>query len=129
MSGTAARVGSSGASHRASLVRSFSRSTGNSSGGGENLPPRTLARVGKEVRNLMQKSPEGVRLVVDPETGMPGSLAELQVSLDVLHRINDGLEYSRCYQHQRQTPKSAQRNRFSLRWSYTDIDVSRTVGS
>lgn len=29
----------------------------------------------------MQKSPEGVRLVVDPETGMPGSLAELQAEI------------------------------------------------
>ena len=48
-------------------------------GCGENLPPRTLARVARDVRDLVKSPPEGVRLVVDEETGMPGSLAEIVV--------------------------------------------------
>lgn len=31
----------------------------------ENLPPRTLARVARELRNLHQSPPEGVRLIID----------------------------------------------------------------
>jgi len=49
------------------------------SGSAENLPPRTLSRVAREVRSLLKDPPEGVKLVVDPETGTPASLAELQV--------------------------------------------------
>ena len=45
------------------------------------LPPRTLARVAREVRDLMKKPPEGTKLIVDPETGMPPSLSEIAVSL------------------------------------------------
>lgn len=45
----------------------------------ENLPPRTLARVARDVRDLVNSPPEGVRLVVDGETGMPGSLSEIVV--------------------------------------------------
>ena len=48
-------------------------------GCGENLPPRTLARVARDVRDLVKNPPEGVRLVVDEESGMPGSLAEIVV--------------------------------------------------
>ena len=48
-------------------------------GCGENLPPRTLARVARDVRDLVKSPPEGVRLVVDEESGMPGSLAEIVV--------------------------------------------------
>jgi hypothetical protein len=44
------------------------------------LPPRTLARVAREVRDLMKNAPEGTKLIVDPETGMPTSLSELVVS-------------------------------------------------
>lgn len=66
---------------RASLYRSFSRqsSTGSISSV-ENLPPRTISRVSKEVRDLMKSPPGGISLVVDPETGMPASLGEIVVS-------------------------------------------------
>lgn len=47
----------------------------------ENLPPRTLARVARDVRDLVKSPPEGVRLVLDGETGIPGSLSEILVSL------------------------------------------------
>ena len=50
----------------------------------ENLPPRTLARVARDVRDLVSKPPEGVRLVVDGETGMPNSLSEILVSREIL---------------------------------------------
>lgn len=63
-----------------SLSRSGSASIG--TGSVENLPPRTLSRVAKEVRSLLKNPPEGVKLVVDPETGMPGSLAELQAEIE-----------------------------------------------
>jgi len=52
---------------------------GGGGGCGENLPPRTLARVARDVRDLVKSPPEGVRLVVDEESGMPGSLAEIVV--------------------------------------------------
>ena len=45
-----------------SLYRQYS-SAGTSSS--ENLPPRTLARVARELRNLHKNPPEGVRLIVD----------------------------------------------------------------
>jgi hypothetical protein len=45
----------------------------------ENLPPRTLARLAREVRDLQQNPPEGVRLLVDEETGLPANLSELVV--------------------------------------------------
>jgi hypothetical protein len=40
-----------------------------------------LARVARDVRDLLTKTPhlEGIRLVVDGETGMPGSLSEIMV--------------------------------------------------
>ena len=47
----------------------------------ENLPPRTLARVAREVRNLQKSPPEGISLVVDPETGCAESLGEIFVSM------------------------------------------------
>jgi hypothetical protein len=37
--------------------------------------------VGREVRDLIKNPPEGIRLVVDNETGMPASLGEVVVSL------------------------------------------------
>ncbi|KAL7488995.1 hypothetical protein ACHAW6_014579 [Cyclotella cf. meneghiniana] len=52
--------------------------TGNS----ENLPPRTLARVARDVRDLVKSPPEGVRLVLDVETGMPGSLSEILAEIE-----------------------------------------------
>ena len=56
-------------------------------GCGENLPPRTLARVARDVRDLVKSPPEGVRLVVDEETGMPGSLAEIVVRYFAMNNI------------------------------------------
>ena len=47
----------------------------------ENLPPRTLARVAREVKSLLSNPPDGITMVVDPETGMPASLDSLMVSV------------------------------------------------
>jgi len=47
----------------------------------ENLPPRTLTRVAREVRNLHKNPPEGIQLVVDSETGVPASLAEVTAEI------------------------------------------------
>ena len=65
---------------RASLYRQYSRGSSNGSISVENLPPRTLARVSREVRDLFKNPPEGVRLVVDSETGVPSNLGEVVVS-------------------------------------------------
>lgn len=46
----------------------------------ENLPPRTLARVSREVRDMMKNVPEGTKLIVDSETGLPQNLGEIMVS-------------------------------------------------
>ncbi|KAL3807852.1 hypothetical protein ACHAXA_009880 [Cyclostephanos tholiformis] len=51
-------------------------------GSSENLPPRTLARVARDVRDLVRSPPEGVRLVLDGETGMPGSLSEIMAEIE-----------------------------------------------
>lgn len=59
-------------------VRSYSRSASISAC--ENLPPKTLARVGREIRDLHKGPPEGVRLVVDSDTGVPSNLGEVLVS-------------------------------------------------
>ena len=53
------------------------------------LPPRTLARVAREVRDLMKHAPEGTKLIVDPETGLPATLSEIVVSS--LTRFNSNL--------------------------------------
>jgi len=37
--------------------------------------------VARDVRDLVKKPPEGIRLVLDDETGMPGSLSEIMVRL------------------------------------------------
>jgi len=75
-------MSSSSSVARGSLYRQYSRqsSTGSISSV-ENLPPRTIARVSKEVRDLIKTPPGGISLVVDPETGMPSSLGEVVVSL------------------------------------------------
>lgn len=65
-----------------SITQSYSRSasqTANSSSS-ENLPPRAMARVVREVRDLMKEAPEGTKLVVDSESGLPASLGEINVS-------------------------------------------------
>jgi ubiquitin-conjugating enzyme E2 S len=53
----------------------------NSNSASENLPPRTLARVAREVRDLHKNPPEGVRLVVDSDTGVPSNLSELMAEV------------------------------------------------
>lgn len=65
---------------RGTLYRQYSRgSNGGSSSSIENLPPRSISRVAREVRDLIKNSPEGVKLVVDNETGMPSNLGEVVV--------------------------------------------------
>jgi len=58
--------------------RPYHRSSSGSSS--ENLPPRTLARVAREIRDLHKTPPEGIRLVVDGSSGVPTSLGEVVVS-------------------------------------------------
>ena len=78
---------------RTSLSRSKSSGPGSMGGRGgptnsaENLAPRVLGRVAREVRNLLRDPPGGVRLVLDPETGMPPSLDCLVVSLATVFGI------------------------------------------
>jgi ubiquitin-conjugating enzyme E2 S len=60
-----------------------------SSSTSENLPPRTIARLVREVRDLVQtkseqQAVEGIRLIVDLDTGLPANLGELSVRL---HKI------------------------------------------
>jgi len=40
-----------------------------------------LARVAREIRDLHKNPPEGVRLIVDPETGCPDNLGEIMVRI------------------------------------------------
>jgi len=64
---------------------SYQRNNSSASAGGcsENLAPRVLSRVAKEIRALHKEPPEGVRLVLDQEN--PGAfttcLNEIVVSL------------------------------------------------
>ena len=47
----------------------------------------------RDVRDLVKKPPEGIRLVLDDETGMPGSLSEIMVRLVfVLYCLLEGVE-------------------------------------
>ncbi|GAX22908.1 ubiquitin-conjugating enzyme E2 S [Fistulifera solaris] len=66
--------------NRISVYSQYTRSSSSSSTS-ENLPPRTLARLSREVRNLQKSPPEGVRLVVDEETGLPTNLGELMAEM------------------------------------------------
>jgi hypothetical protein len=43
------------------------------------LAPRTTARLARDVRDLLVAPENGVRLVVDPATGLPSNLRELTV--------------------------------------------------
>jgi hypothetical protein len=83
------------ATARGALHRQYSR--GSSSGSVENLPPRTLARVSREVRDLHKSPPEGVRLVVDGETGLPSNLGEVMVS--IVDCLNDQPHCSHSFLH------------------------------
>jgi len=64
---------------------SYTRSTSSSSTSSmsiENLPPRTLARVSREVRDMLKNKPaEGTKLIVDSETGLPQSLGEIMAEI------------------------------------------------
>jgi hypothetical protein len=86
MSSSAASPRSPSAAARSTTTsasyRQYTRA-GSSSSATENLPPRTLARVAREVRDLHKNPPENVRLVVDPATGMPNNLGELMVRTTV----------------------------------------------
>jgi len=66
-------------STRGSIYRpSYSRTNSSS----ENLPPRTLNRIAREIRDLHKKPPEGVRLVVDGEWGGPTTLGEVLAEIE-----------------------------------------------
>jgi ubiquitin-conjugating enzyme E2 S len=67
-----------------SSIRSYSRGASSSSNMSlsENLPPRTLARVAREVRDLLKKAPEGTRIVVDADTGLPANLGEITAEIE-----------------------------------------------
>jgi len=67
-------------------TRSTSGGTGGGSSSSENLPPRTLARLARQVRDLHKNPPEGVRLVVDTDSGLPSNLGELLVRADEIGR-------------------------------------------
>mmetsp|Transcript_28809 Transcript_28809/g.44001 ORF Transcript_28809/g.44001 Transcript_28809/m.44001 type:complete len:240 (+) Transcript_28809:117-836(+) len=62
-----------------SLHRQYSRSSSTSSTS-ENLPPRTLTRVAREIRDLHKNPPEGIKLVVDGDGG--GSLGEIVAEIE-----------------------------------------------
>ena len=68
-------------SSSSSIRRAYNGSHTSSATSSENLPPRMLAKVAREIRDLHKNPPEGVRLIVDPETGCPDNLAEIMVSL------------------------------------------------
>ena len=61
------------------MIRSTSGTSKLSSS--ENLPPRAIARVVREVRDLLQCPPEGTKLVLDSDTGLPSNLSELKVRI------------------------------------------------
>mmetsp|Transcript_34736 Transcript_34736/g.70273 ORF Transcript_34736/g.70273 Transcript_34736/m.70273 type:complete len:341 (-) Transcript_34736:1488-2510(-) len=78
-----ASASSGGGSSSSSLMRSsLARSKSSSNSSSENLPPRTLARVAREVKGLLENPPDGVRLVLDLDTGMPSSLDNLVAEIE-----------------------------------------------
>mmetsp|Transcript_32175 Transcript_32175/g.36586 ORF Transcript_32175/g.36586 Transcript_32175/m.36586 type:complete len:234 (+) Transcript_32175:113-814(+) len=64
---------------RASFQRQFSRPSA-ASNANENLPPRTLTRVAREIRDLHKNPPEGIKLNVDGDGG--GSLGEVFAQIE-----------------------------------------------
>jgi hypothetical protein len=60
-----------------SMQRQYSR-TSSSGSSSENLPPRTLARLAREIRDIHKDTPDGINLILDGDCG--GSLGELVVS-------------------------------------------------
>lgn len=83
--GAASATASASAAAARAAIMQYARGTGGGIGGGggsgsaENLPPRTLARLARQVRDLHKSPPEGVRLVVDGDSGLPSNLGELMV--------------------------------------------------
>jgi ubiquitin-conjugating enzyme E2 S len=65
----------------ASLQVSYNRSA-SSAGSAENLPPRIVQRVAKELRTLHKSPPEGVKLVLDSSDTSASSLSELVAELE-----------------------------------------------
>lgn len=66
----------------AAMMRSYSTTnSSNRNSNNNNLPPRVLARVAREIRDLMKNPPEGLRIVLDSDTGLPTSLGDILVSL------------------------------------------------
>lgn len=63
-----------------SLYRQYSSGTATCSS--ENLPPRTLTRLAREIRDLHKQPPEGIRLVVDEDSGLPTNMGELMAELE-----------------------------------------------
>jgi hypothetical protein len=60
------------------MYRQYSR-TSSSGSSSENLPPRTLARLAREIRDIHKDTPDGIHLMMDGDCG--GSLGELVVSI------------------------------------------------
>jgi hypothetical protein len=75
-------MSSSPVSSARSVYRQYTATGG--SVNSENLPPRTLARLAREVRDLHKNPPDNVKLVVDGDSGLPANLGELMVSCVVL---------------------------------------------
>jgi hypothetical protein len=65
-------------SSQPSLLRSSAQSS-TLTNSTDALPPRVLARVAREIRDLMKSPPDGIKLIVDRETGLPSNLSEIMV--------------------------------------------------
>jgi len=64
------------------MFSSFFQSSSSSYTCSDKLPPKTIARLVREVRDLITKSPEGAKLVIDHDTSMPSSLYDIQVEIE-----------------------------------------------
>lgn len=67
-----------------SLYRQYS-STGTTSS--ENLPPRTLARVARELRNLHKNPPDGVRMIIDGENSSSSGVSDSSMASSSLSSV------------------------------------------
>mmetsp|Transcript_15971 Transcript_15971/g.22753 ORF Transcript_15971/g.22753 Transcript_15971/m.22753 type:complete len:252 (+) Transcript_15971:120-875(+) len=63
-------------------MRSYTLSSSTSSSSIENLNPRTIARVTREIRDLVKNPPEGTKIVLDADTGMPSNLGEIMAEIE-----------------------------------------------
>jgi len=67
----------------AAMMRSYSTTnSSNRNSNNNNLPPRVLARVAREIRDLMKNPPEGLRIVLDSDTGLPTSLGDILAEIE-----------------------------------------------